>query len=241
MEAGRRGWQVSTPPRSADEFDAYLAKVSRGSRISGVLGLVGLTLVLAALVFSARQLSESRRRLTEVRGQVDGKLAELASTQQQLDSVRKQLRVASDSLVRAQTQLTTYGAVVRQQSPVLAQEAAKVALDSARTARVVYIQFRGTLSRATANALRGRLNGSGFNAPGVERIDRVFGNSVRYFHAEDADAARELAQAASAFFAAQRCPAAFPPQDMTARGASVPIGQLEIWINLNCRPAAAAQ
>ena len=232
---------MSAPPRSAEEFDAYLAKATRGSRISGVLGLVGLTLVLGALLFSVRQLSESRHRLTEVRGQVNAKLAELASTQQQLDNVRGQLRVASDSLVRVRQGYSTFTAVVRQESPALAQAAAQVARDSARAARVVYIQFRGALSRATANALRARLNGGGFNAPGVERIDRQFGNSVRYFHAEDADAARSLAQVASAFFAEQGCQASFPPQDMSARGGGVPMGQIEIWINLSCRSAAAAQ
>lgn len=231
---------MSASPQSADEFDAYLAKVSRGSRLSGILGLVGLTLVLAALLFSTRQLSESRRRLSEVSGRIDRRLAELATTQQQLDSVRRQLRIASDSLVRTREGYSAFSAVVRQESPALAQAAAQVARDSARAARVVYIQFRGTLSRATANALRSRLNGGGFNAPGMERIDRQFGNSVRYFHAEDAEAARALAQVAASFFAEQGCPATFPPQDLSARGGGVPVGQLEVWINLNCRPAAPA-
>jgi hypothetical protein len=230
---------VSAPPRSADEFDAYLAKAARGSRISGVLGLVGLTLVLAALLFSVRQLSESRRQLTDVSSQVDRKRTELASTQQQLDSMRKELRVVSDSLVREREGYSAYRNRVREESPALAQTAAQVARDSARAARVVYIQFRGGLSRATANALRARLNAGGFNAPGVERIDRQFGNSVRYFHAEDAGAARSLAQAASAFFAEQGCQASFREENLSDRGGGVPVGQIEIWINLNCRPAAS--
>lgn len=224
---------MSTQPRSAEEFDAYLAKAARGSRISGVLGLVGLTLVLAALVLSTRSLAHSRRELAGVRDSVRAGYADLAS-------VRQQLRLASDSLARTQTQLATYGDVVRRQNPALAQAAARVARDSAAAVRVVYIQFRGSLSRATANALRARLNASGFNAPGVERIDRPYGNSVRYFHPEDEAAARELAQAASAFFAELRCPATFEPQNKAAGGAGVPQGQLEIWINLNCRPAASA-
>jgi hypothetical protein len=225
---------MSARPQSAEEFDAYLAKTARGSRISGVLGLVGLTLVLGALLFSVRQLSESRAELTAVRDSVQVKYDELAS-------VRQQLRVASDSLVRVREGYSAFTAVVSQQSPALAQEAAQVARDSARAARVVYIQFRGSLSRATANALRARLNDGGYNAPGVERIDRQFGNSVRYFHAEDADAARALAEAASAFFAEQGCPASFPRQDLSARGGGVPMGQIEIWINLNCHPPASAQ
>lgn len=221
---------MSTKPQSADEFDTYIAKVARRSKFTGVVAFLGLLLVLGALVLSTRQLLGNQRRLSEIRGEVKANSAELAR-------VKRELRSASDSLVRVREGFAAYNAVVKQQSPALAETAAEAARDSSSAARVVFIQFRGRVQSALVNELRVELNATGFNAPEIERVDRSYRNGTRYFHRQDQSAAQRLSRVASGFFAERGCPAEFPLQDFSRRGPTAPIGQMEIWINLNCGEA----
>lgn len=72
--------------------------------------------------------------------------------------------------------------------------------------KLVYIQFRGDLSRDLIAELRASLTSKGFNAPGAERVGGDYQNIVKYFRStEDAQAAA-LAKHVEAFFAAQGCP-----------------------------------
>ena len=216
-------------PRAPDpvKFEAGAKKLARGSRWAGVISIVGLLLVLVALVLSGRELAETSSRVAALNRENE-RLA------QQIGSKRSELRLLTDSLVRTREAYSAYRDEVRRREPVLAAEAAQVARDSAAAARVVYIQFRGTFSRELANQLRGALNRSGYIAPGVERIDREFGNSVRYFREADAEAARDLGAQAEAFLASKGCKLELPPRDHSSRGAGVPAGQMEIWVNANC-------
>lgn len=223
-----------TRVRDTAALDATLERLSRRSRLSGILSLVGLLAVLAALVLSARQLAEMNGQVTALereRARLDGEIV----------SRRAELRTVTDSLARKSEAYQAYHQAVRQRMPVLAAAAAEAASSSAAATRVVYIQYRGALPRALANQLRERLNDSGYSAPAVEFIDRPFSNSVRFFHPENQEEATELARRTEAFFAEQGCPASFPAQDLSARGGSVPVGQMEIWVNLDCRGRASAE
>jgi hypothetical protein len=226
---------VSAPPRSAAEFDDYLERIARGSKLTGVLGVAGLLLVLGALVISTKRLVDARQELAKGRRDLVEVERQVVAKRDELDRVQRELLTSTDSLARVQAGAAAFKAVVEERSPVVAA-AAEVARDSAVAATVVYIQFRGTLPRPLANELRGQLNSGGFNAPDVERIDRDYGNSVRYFHARDSAAAGEVARVTSTFFARRRCPADFPVQAARVRGA--PEGQVEVWINVSCRSAA---
>lgn len=84
--------------------------------------------------------------------------------------------------------------MVSRERPELAEVAAAVARDTAESVRLVYIQFPEPFPRTLADELRDHLNAAGFNAPGVERIERSFQNSIRYFHPGDAELAARLAR-----------------------------------------------
>lgn len=214
------------PAPGPAELERHIARLARGSRLTTMLSIAGLLAVLGALVLSGRELAE----LNEERASLD----------QQIEARQAELRMLTDSLVRSREGYSAYAAVVRREQPALAEEAASVARDSAAAARVVYIQYRGSVPRSLAEQVRARLAELGFHAPGVERIDRDFDNSVRYFHADDASAAEELARRAGALLAERGCPADFPVQDMTRGGFAVPRGQVELWIDLTCPGAAGA-
>ena len=220
-------------PANAKDFDAYLATIHRASRFTGLLSLAGLLLVLGALVLATQRLGNSRSELRQVSQEVSAKHDELQRMQ-------TELRSATDSLVRIREGFATYRAVVREQVPAVDVAAAEVARDSATTARVVYIQFRGTISRDLVNELRARINGAGYNAPGVERIDRSFATAVKYFHPEDEALAAEIARQTREFFAGRRCPLSISPKDASGSGLRAPVGQVEVWIDLNCEGAAEA-
>lgn len=101
------------------------------------------------------------------------------------------------------------------------------------TSGVAFVQFRGSVQRATIDSLRVGLARAGFVAPGVERVNREFTSGVRYFHAEDrllADSAAILSKR----FIESRLPSALPipVQDLSRRGFRVPRGQIEVWISV---------
>lgn len=208
------------PAPDPAEFERRVQAVVRGSRAATLLSVLGLVAVLGALLFSGRALA----RMSEQRAGLDAQIRERQA----------ELRQLTDSLVRTREAFSAYAAVVERERPELAGTAAEVARDSAAAARVVYIQFGGAVPRATAEGVRARLNESGYHAPGVERIERGFRSSARFFHAEDAAAAAELARRASAFFAERGCAADFPVQDLSTRGLAAPRGQLELWIAVDC-------
>ncbi|HEY0151405.1 MAG TPA: pentapeptide repeat-containing protein [Longimicrobium sp.] len=125
--------------------------------------------------------------------------------------------------------LTQYWARVRV-SPAVG-EAARVDSAATRSIPVVYIQFQGSVTREVLNLLREHLGRSGFAAPGAQRITPSFESEVRYFHEEDAEVARQVAESTRAFFEQRNCPVELPVRriQMEARP-----GQVEVWVSISC-------
>lgn len=102
---------------------------------------------------------------------------------------------------------------------------------------VIYTQFKGTIKRELVKELTAMLNEQGFPAPGVEnveRIDKPFNNSVRFFYKEDEPLARIVAQKAKSFFESKGCTADFPLVPLLSSTSNAKRGQVEIWISMNC-------
>ena len=93
---------------------------------------------------------------------------------------------------------------------------------------MVYIQFRGSVSREKINQLRQQFINNGYKAPGVERIDGNFKNWVRYFHPEDKELAESVAALAKKFFDNK---IEFRLQDLSGRGHNAQVGQVELWVS----------
>jgi hypothetical protein len=96
---------------------------------------------------------------------------------------------------------------------------------------VVYIQFSGEQNRAIAEELRQELVKNGYRVPGVQRLDFLYPNVVKYFNDADATSASTLATVVTAFLDAGRY--SIPPVRpvRASNDVSVPAGQMEVWLN----------
>jgi hypothetical protein len=97
---------------------------------------------------------------------------------------------------------------------------------------LVYIQFRGSVTREKMNELRNKFLEKGYNAPGVERIDGNFKNWVRYFHPEDKELAERVAGLAKEFIGKD---IEFSLQDLSGMGHKAQVGLIELWINFDSK------
>lgn len=98
--------------------------------------------------------------------------------------------------------------------------------------KIAYIQFQGNIARERAEELRNLLIKQGISAPGVERIEGKYQNSIRYFNKEDSILASETAKAVNKFFEQKGCKTEFEPKEFSKF--KTPKGQIEVWINLSC-------
>ena len=103
---------------------------------------------------------------------------------------------------------------------------------------LVYVEFEGDIKRDLIQDLRATLNNQGFPAPEAKRIEGDYYSEVRYFNPEDKRLAEDVARIAKKFFESKGCPADFPTNDLSSK-ARGPRGQIEIWINMNCRLVAS--
>lgn len=101
---------------------------------------------------------------------------------------------------------------------------------------VVYIQFRGLLTRETidryrqALATRGSADGIVFAVPQAERLAGQYNSMVKYFIPENQAAAEALAVSTNAAMAAAGCAFRSPIQATAAQG-KAPADSLEVWIS----------
>ena len=110
--------------------------------------------------------------------------------------------------------------------------ASVAAVVASASASVVYIQWKGGVTRAAMQQLRERLSRGGFLAPGVERVDAAFRSSVRYFHAPDSVLADSVARITRDFLRQARLPGtdSLPLQYIPVKRA-IPSGQIEVWLS----------
>lgn len=95
---------------------------------------------------------------------------------------------------------------------------------------IIYIQFRGDKAAQKIEGLRTEFLDNGYHAPGVERKEGSFKNSVRYYHPEDKELAEKVARTAKEFYEDKF---EFRLQDLSGRGYNAQVGQIEVWVNLN--------
>ena len=99
--------------------------------------------------------------------------------------------------------------------------------------RLVYIQFRGAITRVRVNSLRAFLSKNGFNAPGAERVPGEYGSLVKYFTDSDAAAATSLKDAVEKQLKQQGCDGTLrlvKPENPSGKASP-----LEVWIHSDCK------
>jgi len=101
------------------------------------------------------------------------------------------------------------------------------------TQHLVYIQFRGDLSRDLINKLRNFLDTAGFNAPGAERIAGHYQSIIKYFNAADLPAAEALRKRTETFFTTKGCPIQI--RVVPAQAASKITPTIEAWLFHSCK------
>lgn len=172
------------------------------------------------LAAEARRLSERREALEQDVVDADRRREDAL---RRLDEIERALAAAN-----AAAQAQALPPAVRQ-GLVAAEQSAQAAAQSLERGRTtVYLQFRGDIDRDIMRALQARLAAAGYRVPGIERVAAEYGNEVRYFHPEDADAAREILGLVQQHFAGEcrlRTPAAARQLRLTA-----PRGNIEVWI-----------
>lgn len=113
------------------------------------------------------------------------------------------------------------------------QQQAKPLVQGEARPRLVYIQFRGGMTRARVNGLRASLSDSGFNAPGAERVQGDYGSLLKYFSDGDAQAAANLKVAVEKYLKQQGCEETLRlVKPGNPSGKSSP---LEVWLQSDCK------
>ena len=104
---------------------------------------------------------------------------------------------------------------------------------------VVFIQFRGSLTRSLMNQLAQSFQAQNYNSPGVERLAGSYQNMVRYFHSSDKQLAENISKIAQDFFKDKNCPVKNITLDERKQSEfpNVPQKQLELWIHHSCSTA----
>lgn len=99
--------------------------------------------------------------------------------------------------------------------------------------KVAYIQFAGERERALAEGLKGELAAAGFYAPGIDQVDGVYNNWIRYFHDTDAANAQRAKDIVERYLRANGREVQFRVQNLSPRGFRAPEGQIEVWMRFN--------
>jgi hypothetical protein len=134
---------------------------------------------------------------------------------------------ARDAVItNADTSIKTVGTVVDSNARAVTELLAPF------SSNVVYIQFRGSLTRGLVDTLRQEFAKAGLTAPGAERKETTFTSSVRYFHAQDKELADSITRMTTRFTGSRGIDiGALPVQDLSGRGFRARRGQIEVWIN----------
>lgn len=218
--------------RAAEEVAARRAKA-----IKQLLWVaISVIIVLALLVV---QLARQRGALQKLALERSTQAQALRDTAALLNLQAKQLELSRDSLTTAMVRLENANTVLRK---IVSRNraVAELALTSSQSppreevVPLVYIQFRGDLSRDLLEDFRAELNQSGFAAPGNERIQRQFSSRVSYFRQQDRIFAEAVAMRAERFFEQNGCPVNFPLLYLPEYVANADPRQVEVWINHNC-------
>lgn len=163
-----------------------------------------------------QEREQTSAEIARIRGEVEAAERRLASIAAAPDPVAAATAIG-EGLGRTAAQITGLAATLERQSGR------------------VFLHFRGALDRSVMRNLETRLEAAGYTVPGIERVAGDWSSSVRYFHDEDAELARDVAGMVTEFFTGVcALPAPIATSRLTLRA---PRGQIEVWVSQNCGPA----
>lgn len=209
------------------------------TEIVKVLGaiVIGLGGLIAA--YHQHELAEAKVLLAEMKAkeaesvlietnraidQADRELKDLTESKnkalEEKSKAESEAREARNALEEYKLELSKLDAEVRSQDPATNRD------------NLVYIQFRGDITRGRINDLRETINTKGFNSPGAERIDGEYSNIVKFFSDSDSSAAKKLAEVTEKYFIDAECPLSIRlvPVDPGDKEAT----PIEMWLSHAC-------
>jgi hypothetical protein len=95
---------------------------------------------------------------------------------------------------------------------------------------IVFIQFQGDIQRSVIKRLQDELNATGYNAPGVDRVEGDYSNEIRYFHKEDAAFAIKVCEITQQFLMKTGKDSQLNCRDLSVKKFQAPKGQVEVWL-----------
>jgi DNA anti-recombination protein RmuC len=177
-----------------------------------------------------KKTDQFERRAAELEAKNVALDAEISSKTALLAAAEKDLRARQEELTKAAT--ATQDPAARQTLNAAAAETGAVANEIARHNKLVYIQFRGNIEQTIVEALRLKLQDSGYRVPDIERVAGSYSSEVRYFYNADERIAQDAAEITAAFLK-ERCGVTSP---LPAEFVSIapPPQQIEVWISVKC-------
>jgi chromosome segregation ATPase len=187
---------------------------------------------------AAEEVVKSQEEISKLTA--DGQELELArkSAIDEMNVARERVSVAKSELERIQTELEAAltkatDSNTREAISDIASNAKAASSSLSRQNQLIYLQFRGAISRDTMRGLQSQLRDAGYLVPGIERIAGSYLNEVRYFKKDDVEVARKVASIAAKFFQEKKCSL---PSRITEKFVSQdkPPDQIELWVFLSC-------
>jgi len=185
-----------------------------------IIGLGGIVAAITQYEISSLKSQESKIAINE-------KITLLNTKKQELKDIEEKRNIAINerdeielSVTKLKEELSNLTSQVNKEAPHLI------------TKPLVYIQFRGSLTRTFINEFREKLKTVGFNPPSAERLSGTYGNLVKYFNPADRTQAMKLARESENYFQNKKCPTSFELID--ASSANNTGSPLEIWVHQSC-------
>jgi DNA repair exonuclease SbcCD ATPase subunit len=177
-------------------------------------------------ISNQKELNNLKSESQKVEFELSEKKAELSRQQELLTQLEKQINQRKELVAAGPEPLKV------QEIDQQIQQTVK----ELKTPRVVYLQFRGDLTRELMNTLKDYLSSQGIPTPGVERVSGDYGNAIRYYHDSDKQKAEQLRDLVIKFFSDKGCPIPeMKIHDISGTRFVAEKGQLEIWLHHSCR------
>jgi len=208
---------------------------------AAILGLGGIVAAITQHQIAKKdaqiakiQIETANQQLETKKQEIDRATKELTAVSKRTESAVEEQRKAEAAKRQAELEryeaeiaLNEYQAALAQLTSEVRQENPDLVKD-----RLVYIQFRGSLSRELVNELREGLKQGGFNNPGAERLAGEYRSLVKYFSNSDSDSAESLASETKQFFAEKGCPVKIEAHLVKSKIEPTP--PLELWLHHSC-------
>ena len=207
---------------------------------AAILGLGGIVAAVTQYQIAQKdaqiakiQIVTANQQLAEKKQEIQRAKDELAAVSSRKDSAVKEQQGAEEAKRKAETGRHEAEIALNEYKAELAQLRSKVKKENPALVqdRLVYIQFRGGLSRKLINELRAALKRSGFNNPGAERLAGEYRSVVKYFDS-DTSSAENLASETEKFFDKEGCPINI--EVVPVKSKAEPPPPSEIWLHHSC-------